>query len=275
MEDLFWNSSSSQSQSTRIIQRIENDQSFPLLILPGILSPELVEKALSIIDTEEETTNNNNYGYYEEMEQHELKSGKVRALRRSLVSQLDPNSGNSALWTLLQSNLPDLLFSCPEHHPFEDASVVSYRYQQDFYEEHHDSYDPSETKLRSRQRAYTVLVYLQTPPGPPTNGGTAFPKLTQQQQQSTTDRSSNWVSKDTVKKRFDGVIVKPQPGDILMWPNFDRHGMPDPNSIHCALPVQEEEGIQTKTSQDIGKTVINLWWEGFLVPSPATKKESQ
>jgi hypothetical protein len=243
LEDFFWGQEDGPSNPSSI-RRIENDQAFPLLLVSDILSSDALDRVSSLLS---ETPN-------EEIEQHELVHGnKVSAIRRSLVSQLDPNG---ELLELLTSSLPDELVCQHQHHPYEDGSVISYRStEQDFYAEHHDSFDPDETTLRTRQRAYTILVYLQTPPGPESNGGTEFTRL------------SSPIGGDGDNSSEEGLIVKPQAGNALIWPNFDRHGKPDPNSVHRALPViPGQEGLFDKdaTTTAIDKIVVNLWFEGHL-----------
>jgi hypothetical protein len=114
------------------------------------------------------------------MEQHELIGGRVSTLRRSLVSQLDPKE---ELLDGILSNLPAELIGGHEgnvdglrhYHPYEDGSDVYYRKAEgDFCDEHHDSFSPGETPPRDRHRAYTILIDLRTPPGPPSIGGTEF-----------------------------------------------------------------------------------------------------
>jgi hypothetical protein len=133
----------------------------------------------------------------------------------------------------------------------------------DFYDEHHDSFSPGDAP-RERQRAYTVLLYLRAPPGPPSIGGTEFTRLT------LTDGSLTCV--DT-SNSGTGLLVKPSAGDALVWPNFDRNGRPYQDSLHRALPVaapsRGHKGVKLpvvqadSVEQDrIGKVVVNLWFEG-------------
>jgi hypothetical protein len=154
-----------------------------------------------------------------------------------------------------------------QDHPYEDGSVVYYRRTEgDFYDEHHDSYSPGETP-RDRQRAYTILVYLRTPPGPPSVGGTEFTRLT------FSDDIENVACAASRKDGTRGLIVKPSAGDALVWPNFDRDGNPYKDSVHRALPIttlpaarKKSKGSVAqigKTEEDgIGKVVVNLWFEG-------------
>jgi hypothetical protein len=212
----------------------------------------------------------------EEMEQHELVGGKVRTLRRSLVSRLDPSG---ELLKELLSTFPAELVAgaqCGEHgragpfrqdHPYEDGSVVYYRTTEgDFYDEHHDSFSPGEA-LRERQRAYTILLYLRTPPGPPSIGGTEFTQLTF----TGDDEHLTCVEN---RKEGKGLQMKPQVGDALVWPNFDRDGKPYKDSLHRALPLatpsigrkKERSPVVHASSvkeDGIGKVVVNLWFEGF------------
>jgi Rps23 Pro-64 3,4-dihydroxylase Tpa1-like proline 4-hydroxylase len=169
----------------------------------------------------------------EEMEQHELIQGTVvHTLRRSLVSQLQSGPLVDAILEQLPTELSS---SCRDEHVYEDGSIVSYR-SGDFYDEHHDSYTYGEP-LREKQRAYTVLLYILSPPGPPWNGGTEFTKLTHHNQQP--------------------LVVKPQAGDVLVWPNFDRQGLPYMDSSHRALPVESNHGRRVE------KVVINMWFQGI------------
>jgi hypothetical protein len=161
------------------------------------------------------------------------------------------------------------------YHPYEDGSVVYYRKAEgDFYDEHHDSFSPGETP-RDRQRAYTILIYLRTPPGPPSIGGTEFTRLT------LTDDNENV---GCVERRKDGrgLFVKPRAGDALVWPNFDRDGKPYMDSVHravpvAALPTSRKEargsGAQVGNAEEdrIGKVVVNLWFEGS---TPADRRQN-
>eukprot|EP00566_Odontella_aurita_P020272 CAMPEP_0113582190 /NCGR_PEP_ID=MMETSP0015_2-20120614/31756_1 /TAXON_ID=2838 /ORGANISM="Odontella" /LENGTH=290 /DNA_ID=CAMNT_0000486793 /DNA_START=120 /DNA_END=992 /DNA_ORIENTATION=+ /assembly_acc=CAM_ASM_000160 len=237
VEHYFWGHCGEQNPS---IQRIENDEDFPLFHLSDVLSPESLERAFTLLSETEE----------EEIEQHELVSGRPSCIRRSLVSQLDPSG---ELLELLISSLPAELLN-EEHHPYEDGSAVAYRCAEtDFYDVHHDSFSPGDATLRKRQRAYTVLIYLQTPPGPPSNGGTEFPKLI----------ATNGVNGNADDAK--GLIVKPQAGDALVWPNFDSKGKPERNSVHRALSVRGSQEGQFNDDAKIGKVVINLWFEGLQV----------
>jgi hypothetical protein len=256
-------------RSKMAMDQILNKESFPLILLRGVLSAESLAWALSLTADGKSVISD-----VEEIEQHErLAGGRVRALRRSLVSQLDPSE---ALLDGILSNLPVALVGDRRHegedHPYEDGSVVYYRTQEgDFYEEHHDSYSPGETP-RDRQRAYTILLYLRTPPGPPSVGGTEFTRLTP----LTDDDIENNVACATRRKDGRGLVVKPSPGEALVWPNFDRDGHPYKDSVHRALPVAALPTAARKkssrgsavhqvgnTEEDgIGKVVVNLWFEG-------------
>jgi hypothetical protein len=281
MERFFWGDDAfpadrhSNSTTKMAMHRIniQNKESFPLVLLRGILSAESLAWALSL-------TTDSVVSDAEEMEQHERIGGRVRTLRRSLVSQLDPKG---ELLDGILSNLPVELveghrgnsnsnsnskeLDKNSHHPYEDGSVVYYRKKEDdFYDEHHDSYSPGE-KPRDRQRAYTILIYLRTPPGPPSIGGTEFTRLT------LTDDNEN-VNCAERRKLGRGLLVKPSAGDALVWPNFDRDGLPYKDSVHRALPVatlptarKESSGaaaVQVGNTEvdGIGKVVVNVWFEG-------------
>ena len=267
LQQLFWGP----PRNNPPFQWVENDQDFPLLLLPGFLSLNSREKVKELLLAE-----TCNEGI---IEQHEVIHGEVSTIRRSLVSQLDPHGDAlDLLLALLPDNVND-----KANHPFEDGSVVSYRYAaQDFYAEHHDSYNPNETHVRTRQRAYTVLIYLQMPTeGPKENGGTEFTKLSSSASTTTTSSSSrSHGTTTTTTTTTKGLIVKPHTGDALIWPNFDRHGKPDPRSMHRALPVvvpprrrqqrqrrrdQSVSKTTHSTNNAVGKVVINLWWEGRCV----------
>ena len=277
MERFFWGENFSEAIPSRgrsstnkmAMHRISNKEYFPLVLLRGALSAESLAWALSLA-----ADGNSVVSDAEEIEQHELLAdGKVRSLRRSLVSQLDPKG---ELLEGILSNLPVALvgeLSEDAHHPYEDGSVVYYRRTKgDFYDEHHDSYSHGEIP-RDRQRAYTILIYLRTPPGPPTVGGTEFTRLT------LSDDNED-VACAASKKDGRGLIVKPSAGDALVWPNFDRDGNPYENSVHRALPIttlpaarKKSRGSTAesgKTEEDgigkngIGKVVMNLWFEGSM-----------
>lgn len=270
-----------QSTTTNVtMHHIRNKESFPLVLLRGALSTETLVWALSLT-----TAVDNDASGAEELEQHEIvDGGKIRTLRRSLVSRLDPNG---ELLDGILSNLPVELVGGGQHHgqgsangrhhAYEDGSVVYYRTAQgDFYDEHHDSFSPGET-LRDRQRAYTILIYLRTPPGPPLIGGTEFTRLT-----PLTDDNDNDIIVECAEtqKGERGLLVKPSAGDALVWPNFDRDGKPYADSVHRALPVsaalpttpptrnKEASGPavvqRSDTEEDtIGKVVVNLWFESL------------
>ena len=290
MERFFWPSEnpkaealpSDRGSTTKMtMHHITNKESFPLVLLNGLLSAESLAWALSLTTDDISANSNSVVSDAEEMEQHELIGGRVRTLRRSLVSQLDPKG---ELLDGILSNLPVELVGGHEgdadglrhHHPYEDGSVVYYRKAEgDFYDEHHDSFYPGETP-RDRQRAYTILIYLRTPPGPPSIGGTEFTRLT------LTDDIEN-VGCAERRKDGRGLVVKPRAGDALVWPNFDRDGKPYKDSVHRALPVvavptarkegrgsSAQAGSAEKDSR-IGKVVVNLWFEGS---APANRRQS-
>jgi hypothetical protein len=218
------------STNKMTMHQISNKESFPLVLLRGALSADSLARALSLT-----ADGNSVVSDVEEIEQHELLAGgKVRALRRSLVSQLDPKG---ELLEKILSNLPvaligEELSEDVHHHPYEDGSVVYYRRTEgDFYDEHHDSYSPDEIP-RDRQRAYTILIYLRTPPGPPSEGGTEFTRLT-----LSDDNENVATCAASRKDGTRGLIVKPSAGDALVWPNFDRDGnristIDDPSCVH-------------------------------------------
>jgi hypothetical protein len=276
MERFFWGESFSESIPSKekrsttnmTMHQIHNKESFPLVLLSGALSAESLAWGLSLTADGTSVVSD-----AEEIEQHELLAGgKVRALRRSLVSQLDPKG---ELLDGILSDLPEVLVG--EHggdsegmqdHPYEDGSVVYYRRTEgDFYDEHHDSHSPGEIP-RDRQRAYTILIYLRTPPGPPSVGGTEFTRLT------LIDDNKNVACATASRKDGRGLVVKPSAGDALIWPNFDRDGNPHKDSVHRALPIttlpKARKGSRGsaaqigKTDEDgIDKVVVNLWFEGF------------
>jgi hypothetical protein len=273
MEQFFWAESiipskGYHSTANMTMHQIDNKESFPLVHLSGALSAESLAWALSLTADGTSVVSD-----AEEIEQHELLAGgKVRALRRSLVSQLNPKG---ELFDGILSNLPAALVGehggdseGMEDHPYEDGSVVYYRRTGcDFYDAHHDSYSPGETP-RDRQRAYTILIYLRTPPGPPSVGGTEFTRLT------IIDANENVACAASRKDGTRVLIVKPRAGDALIRPNFDRDGNPYEDSVHRALPVatlptarKKSRGSTAqigKTEDDgIDKVVVNLWFEGF------------
>jgi hypothetical protein len=269
MKRFFWGESSQsipseglRSSPKMTMHQIGNKESFPLVLLRGALSSESLAWALSL------TADGNSVSDAEEIEQHEqLAGGRVRALRRSLVSQLDPKG---ELLDGILSNLPVALVGGHDH-PYEDGSIVYYRRREDdFYDEHHDSYAPGETP-RDRQRAYTILIYLRTPSGPPSVGGTEFTRLTLRDDD---DNDNENVACAAGRKGGKGLVVKPSAGDALVWPNFDRDGNPYKDSVHRALPVtalptarkeSRDSAAQIGNTEEdgIGKVVVNLWFEGF------------
>lgn len=160
-----------------------------------------------------------------------------------------------------------------EDHPYEDGSVVYYPASgDDFYDTHHDSYDPRDPP-RKQHRAYTILLYLHTPTGVPLLGGTEFPRLYPMllPSQINGKRECNDAEDDDKgafkeakrQKQTRGLVMKPKAGDALVWPNFDRNGKPCMDSIHRALSLSEETQKRRK-GHNIGKVVVNLWFEGRL-----------
>ena len=271
------------------LQFIPNKQAFPLIHLKQVLSPENLEWVLSQSSIPILHGRNTSLpGGTEELEQHERISstGKVRTVRRSIVSRLD---SKGELLADVLSNLPRELVAggarqrqssrSDNLHPYEDGSIVYYRTGRgDFYEAHHDSYASGETH-RDRQRAFTVLVYLRTPPGPPRNGGTEFPRLTCLEDNHHRPRPffcgvANENNNKKNGKQQQGMVVKPSAGDALVWPNFDRNGNPYTDSVHRALPVAatdeapqrsrgQRKNVSRTGSNEIGKVVMNIWFEGF------------
>jgi hypothetical protein len=62
-------------------------------------------------------------------------------------------------------------------------------------------------------------------------------------------------------KQKRGFVVKPEAGNTLVWPNFDREGNPYMGSIHSAsLPLGKTGGnIINNNNAGIGnKIVLNL-----------------
>lgn len=288
MEDFFWPpnqeetvkySSACDDNSNDLTPKfIPNTQSFPLIHLRQVLSPENLAWAVpqSSIPIKGSASLP---GGIEEIEQHEqiVGTGKVRTVRRSIVSQLD---SQGELLARILSNLPKELVAGTSGsssnnipHPYEDGSTVYYRTGQvDFYEEHHDSYDSGETN-RDRQRAFTVLLYLRTPPGPLENGGTEFTQLTLDNSDLDNNHQRPFcAASENIKGNGKGIVVKPSAGDALVWPNFDRNGTPYGDSVHRALPVAGAEPPPNRQRHNkgsisnvigIGKVVMNIWFEGF------------
>ena len=256
------------STNTPMYHRIPNKESFPLIHIPGALSVEALAWVLTMATCD-------SLSDMEELEQHDWidKSKEVHTLRRSLVSQL--SKGGNLLDGIL-SKLPVELVGDQQQqqHPYEDGSLVYYRTGLDFYDEHHDSYDPGDGTLRSRQRAFTILLYLRTPSGPLSAGGTEFTRLTPL---LTTEDGETCCIVEGNTDGSRGLIVRPSAGDALIWPNFDRDGAPYQDSLHRALPVPVDvvaatgrKGSDTRISSAtnekgprIEKMVINLWFEGM------------
>ena len=163
-------------------------------------------------------------------------------------------------------------------HPYEDGSVVYYRTTtDDFYNAHHDSYDATDpSPPRKRQRAYTVLLYLRSPLGSVERaaGGTFFPRLAACRCPDGAEGGYPVVGGGAADDV--GLVVKPRPGDALVWPNFDRGGVPYADSVHGALPLGTSSmlarGATTMGGGDgagMGKIVVNLWFEGRCGTSTA------
>lgn len=262
VKDFFWGNDDKEP----LVSIIENEQNFPLYLLRNVLSPQCLEQVLSLA-TYPKTIDD-----AEEMEQHELVVGKPRTLRRSLVKQLKYNQNeyeskhdpSREILDMVVSGLPPdlvrkgMMRANPnkQNHSYEDGSIVYYRSgESDFYHAHHDSYAPGDP-VRERQRAYTILLYLRAPSASPLMGGTEFPWLTPLQKAVA-------VKNGTDFKQKGGLVVKPQAGDALVWPNFDREGNPYMDSIHSALPLGKTgRDIINNNDDGMGKIVINLWFEG-------------
>ena len=271
VHNFFWGDTSLLPDSSFEGQQtewIENEEDFPLYLIRNVLPSESVNRVMSLLMDDRIISN------AEEMEQHELVNGKPQALRRSLVSRLvynndrtkskvDADGGSTnpdsiEILDMISSRLPTGLVGEVQRngaHPYEDGSVVYYRANgEDFYNTHHDSYDPEEPP-RERQRAYTILVYLLSPPGDPLLGGTEFPFLTPKHSPGNLSNGQK-----TEPKR--GLMCKPRAGDALIWPNFDRDGKPCMDSIHRALSYKDKN--ESNNNSRIGKIVINMWFEGKL-----------
>jgi len=261
------------------VELISNDQGFPLYQIHNVLPRQSLNRAISLL------IDNDIKSYAEELEQHELVKGKPHALRRSLVSQLryscDDNYSHE-LMDLILAGLPINLVkgmhedtdkdksSVNHPHPYEDGSVVYYRATgNDFYNTHHDSYDPEEPPRR-HQRAYTILLYLRAPDGSLKVGGTEFPRLTKRGRLYSKESDAGNADSNEV------IVVKPRAGDAICWPNFDLAGKPYMDSIHKALPIPKERKGQVGSNQgsgeiystghhktDLSKIVVNLWFEGY------------
>jgi hypothetical protein len=295
------------------VQVVANKEEFPLYLLRNVLPPKSLARALSIVMDEDTALSD-----AEEMEQHErISGGKVRTLRRSIVSRLKCTKTESSkalpnhveLLDMIVSGLPvELVEGMPvsgstkdngntsihkssnsEHvltttthnhsHQYEDGSIVYYRTTgNDFYDTHHDSYAPGDPP-RKRQRAYTILLYLRAPPGLPLMGGTEFPRLTPLRQGKTSDskKERTITTTSTRNQPKERLVVKPRPGDALVWPNFDEDGNPHMHSVHRALSMApstppttiskgklQADEIARKDKDDdlMGKIVVNLWFEG-------------
>lgn len=291
------------------VQVVANKEEFPLYLLRNVLPPKSLARALSIVMDEDTAISD-----AEEMEQHErVSGGKVRTLRRSIVSRLKCTTESSKalpnhveLLNMIVSGLPvELVEGMPlsgstkdngntsihkssnsEHvptthnhsHQYEDGSIVYYRTTgNDFYDTHHDSYAPGDPP-RKRQRAYTILIYLRAPPGLPLMGGTEFPRLTPLRQGKTSEskKGRTATTKSTRNQPKERLVVKPRPGDALVWPNFDEDGNPHMHSVHRALSIapstpptiskgklQADEVARKDKDDDLmGKIVVNLWFEG-------------
>ena len=122
---------------------------------------------------------------------------------------------------------------------FEECQMVLYG-DSEHYSLHHDCLEPRRlSRLPSHQRVATVLVYLTDLPAS-CGGGTSFP-------------------------RFNGLAgyeATPVAGSALFWSNVDGAGLPEPLSVHEALPVRGE-GVR--------KVAINVWVRGEAWDTPTTR----
>ena len=105
-------------------------------------------------------------------------------------------------------------------------------------------------------------------------GGTEFPRLTPLRQGKTNDskKGRTATTTSTHNQPKERLVVKPRPGDALVWPNFDEDGNPHMHSVHRALSIApiiskgklQADEIARKDKDDdlMGKIVVNLWFEG-------------
>ena len=156
------------------------------------------------------------------------RSGTVLCLRHQ--------SGDVVLVGML-SRLAELLGVPKER--FEECQMVRYG-DGERYSLHHDCLEPRRlSRLPSHQRVATVLVYLTDLPAS-CGGCTAFP-------------------------RFNGLAgyeTAPVAGSALFWSNVDSAGLPEPLSVHEALPVCGEGAL---------KVAINVWVRGEAWDTPTSR----
>ena len=250
-------------------EAVLNAEGFPLLLFRGLLGNQALARACDLAAEL--------HGAGQVIKQHELKAGKPRTIRRSLVHRLQPGasqpaahaarSASSMLLDLILETLPQALqdsgsgekVRVGRGHEFEDASLVFYRKgSRDFYEEHHDSWTAGDPP-RARQRAFTVLVYLRSPEGPLRCGATEFTRLTRLLPGSSAGGGGS---------RTPGLVVKPAAGDALMWPNFDDDGKRWELALHRALAQCGTHASTSGTRRNRGasatgcggKAVVNVWF---------------
>jgi len=106
----------------------------------------------------------------------------------------------------------------------ERMEMVRYG-RSDEYAPHYDWFDPATPPGRKQlevhgQRIATVILYVSDVDA---GGSTVFPRL--------------------------GITIRPGRGNALYFWNLNRHGMPEPLTIHAGAPVERGE-----------KTIVNKWF---------------
>jgi prolyl 4-hydroxylase len=106
----------------------------------------------------------------------------------------------------------------------EQMELVRYGEAEE-YAPHYDWFDPAtpagKTQLEiNGQRTATVILYVSDVDA---GGSTVFPRL--------------------------GITIRPKRGNALYFWNLDRHGFPDPLTIHAGAPIERGE-----------KTIVNKWF---------------
>jgi len=106
----------------------------------------------------------------------------------------------------------------------EPMEMVRYG-QAEEYLPHYDWFDPATAPGRRQldthgQRIATVILYVSDVDA---GGSTVFPRL--------------------------GITIRPRRGSALYFWNLDRHGFPEPLTIHAGAPIERGE-----------KTIVNKWF---------------
>jgi len=245
--------------------RVFNEENWPVLHFPGLLQSEALSEAQACISTLVGS------GAPQSIEQNDGPT----AIRRSRVVNLSPGGvpgryyGSGGFEQPFEGDhergsaekLREIILNClplklqtaleGSAHAFEDSSLVLYDKPADFYAEHHDSWWPG-SPHHSVQRSFTILAYPLSPADTAAGGEGGVD----------CSASEGGGTEFTNLKAADGqpLVLRPPPGGVLMWPNFDRNGNWSSLAYHRAVAVAKKHFKEGSSSPP--KAVVNVWFEG-------------